>query len=107
MIASDQLFKLIKSLNKQEKRYFQLFSGMHRDESTYTLLFDFINKQKEYDEVAIKKHFSSEKFIEQLPVAKHNLYKAILKSMRQYHSAHSLELILKDLLFSVEFQFEK
>lgn len=107
MIASDQLFKLIKSLNKQEKRYFKLFSGIHREESTYTLLFDFINKQKEYNEVTIKKHFRSEKFIEQLPVAKHNLYKAILKSMNQYHSEHSVELMLKDLLFSVEFQFEK
>ncbi len=107
MIASEQLFKLIKSLNKQEKRYFQLFSATNREGSTYTLLFEAINKQEVYNETVIKKRFHSQKFIEQLPVAKHNLYKAILKSMNQYHAAHSLEIQLKELLFSVEFQFEK
>ena len=107
MIASEQLFKLIKSLNKQEKRYFQLFSESHREGGTYSLLFEAINKQVVYNETAIKKRFRSEKFVEQLPVAKHNLYKAILKSMNQYHAEHSVEVRLKELLFSVEFQFEK
>ena len=81
MKASDQLFQLIKSLGKQEKRYFNVFASTHREGSAYTLLFDHINKQKTYNEKAIKEHFKSHSFVKQYAVTKFMLYQLILKSM--------------------------
>lgn len=89
--ASLELFKLIKSLNKQEKRYFKLFASRHviGEENRYVILFDAIDRQAEYDEAKIKKKFKGQKFIKQLHVTKNYLYKLILNSLRQYHESKS------------------
>ncbi|HXB40710.1 MAG TPA: hypothetical protein VNZ49_09220 [Bacteroidia bacterium] len=107
MTASDQLFKLIQSLDKQEKRYFKLFASTHRDSSSYVLLFDFINKQKEHNEKEIKKHFKNEALSRQLPVTKNLLHKLILKSMCLYRAGHSMDSVLREMLSSIDFLFEK
>lgn len=107
MKASEQLFRLIKSLSKPEKRYFNLFASTHQESSSYLKLFDFINKHENYDERKIKEHFKNESFTNQFAVTKHMLYKLILKSMAQYHSEHSIEIILREMLSSAHFLFEK
>ena len=70
MVKKNELFILIKSLSKSEKRYFRLFCSRESSGSNYTRLFDSIDSQKEYDEKAIKKVFKGEKFIHQLHVTK-------------------------------------
>ncbi|MEM1323288.1 MAG: hypothetical protein AAGG75_23685 [Bacteroidota bacterium] len=84
--VSNDLFLLIKSLNKQEKRYFKLYASRHviGEKNQYVRLFDAIDRQKEYDEVKIKKRFAGEAFIKQLHVSKNYLYKLILNSLRLY-----------------------
>ena len=87
--VSDDLFRLIKSLSKQEKRYFKLQASRHiiGKQNNYVLLFDAIDELKEYDEPYIKERFAGEAFIRQLHVAKNYLYQLILTSLRQYHEA--------------------
>ncbi len=89
--VSLELFQLIKSLSKQEKRYFKLFAARHviGKENKYVQLFDAIDKQQAYDEVKIKKKFVGQTFIKQLHVTKNYLYRLILNSLRQYHESNS------------------
>mgnify|MGYP000023314336 CR=1 FL=1 len=57
MKPSNELFQLIKSLTKSEKRYFKLSSSLQSGEKNYMKLFDIIEIQDEYDEPAIKQKF--------------------------------------------------
>lgn len=89
--VSLELFQLVKSLTKQEKRYFKLFAARHviGKENKYVQLFDAMDKQDQYDEVKIKKKFKGQTFIKQLHVTKNYLYKLILNSLRQYHERNT------------------
>ena len=56
--VSEELFQLIKSLSKQEKRYFKLYASRHviGEKNKYVQLFDAIDKQAAYNEEKIKKN---------------------------------------------------
>ena len=79
MKPSHELFRLIRSLSKSEKRFFKLMSSLQSGEKNYIKLFDAIEKQAEYDEEAIKVQFKTETFIKHLPSEKNHLYKLILQ----------------------------
>ncbi len=63
MKPSAELFELVKSLTKSEKRFFKLSSSLQSGEKNYLKIFDAIDKQKEYDEEGIKKQFGKQTFI--------------------------------------------
>ncbi len=107
MSKKGNLFLLIKSLTKSEKRYFKLFTPNGDGNQNYLQLFDFIDQQEAYDETAIKKHFAGEKFIRQLHVTKIYLSGLIMKSLRNYHQKISTDAEIKDLLRDVEILFRK
>ncbi len=109
MRPSDNLFDLIQSLNPSEKRHFKLFAQRHivGEENNYLRLFETIDKQKEYDEAALKKKYRQEKFVQQIHVAKNYLYSLILKSLNEYHTADSTNIQLRELLNSAEILFGK
>ncbi len=107
MQKKGQLFYLIKSLSKAEKRYFKLFVSNTNDGNNYLLLFDEIDKQVSYDERAIKKKFSGQTFIKQLHVTKNYLNQLILKSLRNYNSKMSKEAELKDIQRNIEILLKK
>ena len=88
---SDDLFQLVHSLNRQEKRYFKLYANRHviEEQNKYVLLFDAIDQQQVYDEAAIKAQFKEEAFVKQLHVAKNYLYQIILNSLRHFHESNS------------------
>src|SRR5438105_14306340 len=102
MKASDDLFRLIKSLKQTEKRYFKLFSSQHKGDKNYLKLFNAIDKQKTYDEEKIKHFFARSTFIKHLAWEKNNLYKLIMKSLRTYHSSTSVNSELMDLIRNAE-----
>lgn len=107
MKPSNELFKLIKSLSKSEKRFFKLSSSLQSGEKNYLKIFDVIEKQKEYDEEALKKVFKGERFIKHLPSEKNHLYKLILKSLRSFYSERSVSSILKQEIKNVEILYHK
>lgn len=110
MKVTDDLFQLIKSLDQSEKRYFKVFATMHikgSDENKYVMLFDAIDKQTEYNEDEIRKHFKKEKFLNQLHVAKNYLYNNILKSLRLFHAEKSKLNELMDILRDVQILYDK
>ncbi len=98
-VKSDQLFNLVQSLSKAEKRFFKLYvsrSGKASDKKFITL-FDAIEKQKVYDEAKILR---KEKTLlpQQLPNLKTNLYFQLLKSLRLCNSNNLRSIRMMELI---------
>ena len=107
MKPSTELFNLIKSLSKSEKRFFKLSSSLQSGEKNYLKIFDAIERQPQYDEEAIKAMFDGEVFIKHFPSEKNHLYKLILKSLRNYHSDNSVSSILRQEIKNIEILYKK
>ncbi len=107
MTPKDDLFRLIKSLSKNEKGYFkkQAFNSTTAKNSNYLKLFDAIDRQSEYNEKLIKQKFRNEKFVKQLHVAKNYLFGIILESLGSYHS--SIDSELQNQLQRLEILYQK
>ena len=81
--STDNLFQLIKTLEKSEKRNFKLYATRNSssDELKTVQLFDALDKMDAYDEVVLlKKNKGIKK--QQLSNLKAQLYKQILSSLR-------------------------
>lgn len=107
MKPSNELFDLIKSLTKSEKRFFKLQSSLQSGDKNYVRLFDIIDKMESYDEELVKKTFKGEKFIKHLPSEKNHLYKLILKALRSYYSETSISSTLKQEIKNIEILYNK
>ncbi len=107
MIKSEELFVLIKSLTRNEKRYFRVFVSREGGNNIYLRLFDAIDGQKAYNENAIRQKFKGEKFLKQLHVPKNYLRGLILKSLRNFHAGISKDAEVKDILRNIEILFNK
>tara|TARA_R110001592_G_scaffold325782_3_gene606067 strand:- start:1584 stop:3143 length:1560 start_codon:yes stop_codon:yes gene_type:complete len=107
MKPSTELFDLIGSLTKSEKRFFKLSSSLQSGDKNYLKIFDAIEKQTEYDEERLKQLFAEETFIRHFPSEKNHLYKLILKSLRLYHSDKSSGSVLKQEIKNIEILFRK
>jgi len=107
MKPSTELFSLIKSLTKSEKRFFKLNSSLQTGEKNYLKIFDFIEKQKRYNEEELKDHFKNETFVKHLPSEKNHLYKLLLKSLRAYYSDRTISSQLKQEIKNVEILYKK
>ena len=107
MKISDNLFRLIKSLNKSEKGYFKKYANFHvrNEQNNYTKIFDAIDLQKEYDEKKLLKKFKTERFVNQFAVAKNYLYEMILESLEAYHKNSTTEI--RSILNRIEILVDK
>ncbi|MCO6501144.1 MAG: hypothetical protein J5I47_12320 [Vicingus serpentipes] len=85
-LTSDDLFQLIKSMTKTEKRYFKIDALKRGRNMHYLGLFDAIDKQSKkkdkYDEKELLAQFDNKK---NFSVAKAYLYKKILRVMREFY----------------------
>lgn len=107
MKPSPELFKLIQSLTKSEKRFFKLSSSLQAGDKNYIKIFDYIEKQENYDEEQLKEHFKNERFISHLPSEKNHLYKLILKSLRMFYGEQSVNSLLQQEIKNVEILYQK
>lgn len=104
MKASKDLFFLIQSLSKAEKKAFKLWATRSnaKESNNYVRLFDYITAQEEYDESALKQAFAGAPFIANFSVAKAYLYQSILASLRSSRKASSVEMALRRALDEIE-----
>lgn len=107
MSKKGNLFFLIKSLTKSEKRYFKIFCFSQKVNNNYLKLFEAYDKMEELDEGLIKEKFKKEKFVKQLHVTKNYLSNQILAALRNYHSKFSKDAELKDCLRNIEILYAK
>ncbi len=101
MRPSTELFDLIQSLSKTEKRYFRLSSTIQKGDKNYIKLFDSILKMKKYDETQIKKSFK------RLAFTKTYLYNAIIKSLNAYRVNNSVNVKLQDQVLKLNILYHK
>ncbi len=94
----DNLFVLIKSLSKSEKRQFKLYVGRLgvNEDSKFLLLFNILDKLSSYDESAILKKGIVKK--QQLSNLKAHLYKQILISLRLNPSHQTIRIQIREQL---------
>lgn len=103
MKSKEDLFQLIQSMSKSEKRYFTLDAQKSgRRYSKYLELFQAINEMEAYDEDKMRK-----KFGRHLPSDKSYLYESILRSMRDYRSSKSKAAQIKELTLDARFLYER
>ena len=106
---NDEVFTLIKSLSRSEKRYFKryaLINGMKK-KNNYLRLFKAMERMKGYDEKKLKIKFRGETFTKQIHVTKVYLYKIILRSMRAFHAENSTASGIRGMLSDVAFLHQK
>lgn len=102
------LHSIIKSLSKAEKRHFKLcVNSVHKNENNYTILFDAIDAQEEYNENKLLRKLKEYPFSKQISRTKYLLYEQILKVLRQFYSTHSEHGKIGALLNSAEVLFYK
>lgn len=107
-IKSKNLYELIKSLNKNEKRYFKIAtaSSQEADDKKMHLLFDAINKQEEFDEEKILEKCTTIKR-EQLSNIKAYLYQRVLQTMRQYNASKIPEIEIREQIDFAQLLFNR
>jgi len=94
---SRELYDLIKSLDKNEKRYFKMSvakSG-NQDEVKMLQFFDLVNKQKDFIEDQISERIPGIK-TEQISNMKAYLHEKILQSLRQYHISRMPDIKVRE-----------
>ena len=84
MKKSLQLFELIHSMSKSEKRYLKV--NNQRDGSIYLKLFDKILEQEQYDDTVLKEVLVTEGIRSPLPRVQHHLYTLLLRSLAAFHA---------------------
>lgn len=111
MRSNQELFELIKSLRKSEKRYIRLYSAMQSGSKNYLKLFDEISKQAEnsgeYDERRIKRRFKNEKFIKQLTFTKNYLSELIFKGLALYYGNSSVDSMITQQIAKARILYNK
>lgn len=107
MKRKKDIYELIQSLNKTEKRYFKLNSNRYdkNRENNYIQVFDFINKKGINSDSELLKHFKNKITPNQLAVTKNYLYKMLLKSMGDYYKTQNDTL--GDMLIHINFLIHK
>lgn len=102
---SSTLFELIKSLSRSEKRYFRLSEQANGD-SKYLKLFDLIDKQKVFNDVALLEQESSFK-PSQFSNLKAHLYSKILQSLRDFSLPTITSIQIRELIDEAQILFNK
>lgn len=106
--STEHLVQLVCRLTKGEKRFFKLYVTKNQvgDDLLFLKIFEFIDKNKQLDEVKlVKKNPRIKKT--QLSNLKAHLYKKILASLRQQHRHHYLDMSLRESLDHAKMLYAK
>ncbi len=104
-MKKNDLFTLIKSMSKAEKRHFKLTSSKYDkgSKNNYLRLFDLIDKMDSYQEETVARKFTDIN----LSYTKNYLFHSLLKSLREFHSEISEDAQLKDMMRDAEILFRR
>ncbi len=106
---SDHVHRLVRSMSRQEKRYFKLYASRHvvNGQTTQSDLFDAISAMDVYDEQALHRKFAGAAFLNRFTVTKHRLYDSILASLEAFHAASSVDARLRRTLHQTEILYQR
>ncbi len=97
--SKDQLFRLIKSLSKAEKRHFRLYANrtMSSQERKFLQLFDALDKIAEYDDDLLVDRLEGINR-SNLPHLKRHLFKQLLTSLRLINIQNNIDIQIREQL---------
>lgn len=110
MSSNKMVFKVIKSMTMNEKRYFKIFCKQHilGSQNKYVLLFDIMDGLKEFDENIIKESLKKKQYSNQYLSSDMNyLTKILMKSLNEFNAEKTCELKIKQNLITIEILFHK
>lgn len=107
MKQSNDLFELISSMTKSEKRYFVLRSKLHSGNKQYIQMFNALEKLDVYNEKEFRKENSGKGFVKNLAFSKNHLYGLIIKSLIDFQSGRSADAKIHALISECKVLFRK
>jgi len=108
MTPSDDLFVLIDSLSKSEKRFFRLYAAKQSSTGVadYLHLFDVLDGMESYDDERLRL-LVDERTAAHLSQTKHYLYNAILRALSRFHAGADVEFQIYELLQGARVLYDK
>lgn len=105
----ESLFRLIKAMEKSEKRYFSIYVSRHNaDGNTHdAAIFHAIDKFENPSDELLRANIANPKILVNLSVYKHLLYKNLLKCLNAYHSGRNIEDEILELYKSSKILYDK
>lgn len=107
MKPKNDVFQLVRSLTKAEKRFFNLYSALSEGDKNYVKLFQALEKMTEYDEKKLKKKLAGERFLSNLSYEKNYLFKMLMRSLRIFHDEGDTENMLHSRFMDINILTEK
>ncbi|GEM_PF-4643663 len=107
MKNSRDLFDLIQSLSKAEKRYTRMRAAFHEGEKRYMTLFAILENQETYDPEDLRVKWEKQSGGRSLGFTKSYLYDFILGSLEQFHASSNHVADIQTLLRRVDVLFDK
>ena len=99
---SEDIFKLIKSLDPQEKVYYKRIVGNKKESKNYIKVFDFIHKMDNYNEEELKKTLHKKGISDNFKHLKRRTFDSIINSLCDYHAKTSFKRIIQDHIYKAE-----
>ncbi len=105
---SDQLFQLVKSLTKSEKRSFTMYASRIQDADSlkYMQLFELIDKEKNCTDALIQAKMKKMDKTQYSNLKRH-LYKQIMSSLRMTHIVKKTDIEIREYLDFVDILYSK
>jgi hypothetical protein len=96
-------------LSKSEKRYFRQYAERHTigSKNNYLELFDAIQQQEVYDELALKVQLKNRSYSAYFAVAKQYLYQQLMESLHLFHQTNSIREKIKKHFHFCEILLQK
>jgi len=107
MKQSNDLFELISSMSKSEKRYFVLQSNLHKGNKQYIRLFNALEKLDVYNEKEFRKLHADKSFVKNLAFSKNHLYGLLIRSLTDFSAGRSADAKIHSLISECKVLFRK
>lgn len=109
MAGSRDLYELIGTLSKSEKRYctMMLEAGAGRKARCCLRLFEILSGMPEPDEAGVRAAVAGEPFARHLAVTKKHLYEHLLRSLRSFEAHRSKRRVVRGLIDGAEMLLER
>ena len=102
---SNQLYLLIQSLSKAEKRYFRLYSNLQSGEKNYLILFDFINDGVPADKLYTL--YSQTQEAKSFEMASKHLYRTIMNCLINLREKQDIQTSIFNYITKAAILFER
>ncbi|MBW6482328.1 MAG: hypothetical protein K0B10_04635 [Vicingaceae bacterium] len=109
MSKSDFVFELVKSLTKNEKRFFKIFSKRHgeKNDLKYLQLYDIYDSLVNFNQDTFRKLLHEKDLTQNLRNLKHQLHFQVLRSLNAYHYKKSVENEVTNYIQNAQILFDK